>query len=84
MLNVAVAKVRLQRPRVVPLVGERVAAGVPQHVWVCLKAQPRLSARPLDHAGNASGAEECLKLRSEYAGTTWAAALRTSRSIHSD
>ena len=39
VLNVVVAEVRLQRPCVVPLVGQRVTAGVPQHVRVRLEAQ---------------------------------------------
>jgi hypothetical protein len=34
----------LDRPGVVPLVGECVAAGMPQHVWVGLELQPGASA----------------------------------------
>jgi hypothetical protein len=32
VLNVSVTKVRLQRPGIVPLVGQRVTTGVPEHV----------------------------------------------------
>ena len=51
------AEIGLQGARIVPLVGQRVAAGVPEHVGVGLEAKLGLSARPLDHAGEASGAE---------------------------
>jgi hypothetical protein len=54
VLNVPVAEVGLQGPRVVPLVRQRVAAGVPEHVRVRLEAQLCLGTRPLDHAGEAS------------------------------
>ena len=44
VLDVAVAEVGLKCPRVVPLVGQRVAAAVPQHVRVALK--PSLASMP--------------------------------------
>ena len=68
MLNVAVAEVGLQRPRVVALVGQRITAGVPQHVRVRLEGQLGLPARPLDHAGEPSGAERCPAFRGEHEG----------------
>ena len=49
MLNVAVTEVSLKRPRIVPLIGQRIPAGVPEHVWVCLEAELRFDACPLDH-----------------------------------
>jgi hypothetical protein len=52
VLDVAVAEVGLQSARVVPLVGERVAAGVPQHMRVGLEAQLALDRCPFDHAGD--------------------------------
>jgi hypothetical protein len=51
------AQVSLQGSGVVPLVGERVAAGVSEHVRMSLEAQTRLSASPLNHACEASGAQ---------------------------
>jgi hypothetical protein len=40
-----------------PLVRERVAASVPQHVRMSLEAQLGLAAGPLDHAGQPIGAK---------------------------
>ena len=57
VLNVLVPEIGLQGARVVPLVRQRVAAGVPEHVRVRLKTKPRLGARAFDHAGEASGRE---------------------------
>jgi hypothetical protein len=37
MLNVAVAEVSLKRPCIVPSIGKRKAAGMPEHVRVCLE-----------------------------------------------
>ena len=68
MLNIAVPKVRLQCPGVVPLVGQRVAAGVPQHVRVRLERQLGLPARPFDHAGEASRTKRCPAFRGKYEG----------------
>ena len=56
VLDIAVPEVGLQRARVVPLVGQGVAAGVPEHVRVRLEAELGLDPRSLDHAGEASGA----------------------------
>jgi hypothetical protein len=39
MLDISVAKVSLQRPCVVPFVGQRIPAGVPQHVRVRFERQ---------------------------------------------
>ena len=59
MLNVAVAKIGLKRPRVVSLVGERIAARVPEHVRVRLESKFRLDPCSLDHACEPGGAEGC-------------------------
>jgi hypothetical protein len=61
-------EVGLQRPRIMPFVGEGVAAGVPKHVGMRLEAEPRLSPRALDHTGEASGAEGRASFRSEHKG----------------
>ena len=66
VLNVAVAQISLQRPCVVPLVGERVTAGVPEHVRVRFEAQFGLDPCPLHHAGKASGGEWRPSLRGKH------------------
>jgi hypothetical protein len=57
VLNVLVTQIGLQRPRIVALVGESIAAGVPQHVGMGLEAKARLNARPLHQARKASRGE---------------------------
>lgn len=57
MLNIAMAKIGLERAGVVALVGESVAAGVPQHVGVHLEAQLDLGPYSLDHASEPGRAE---------------------------
>jgi hypothetical protein len=68
MLNVAVAKVSLQGPRIMSHVRQSVAAGVAEHVGMRLEAQLSLPACPFDHAGEASGAERCPAFRGEHEG----------------
>ena len=51
MLYVAMAKVGLEGARIVSLIGERVAAGVPEHVRVRLEPKFAFGARAFDHAG---------------------------------
>ena len=70
MLNVPVAEIGLQGARIVALVSQRVAAGVPQHVRVRLEPQLGLSARTFHHAGKACRAEGCPSLRSEHERVT--------------
>jgi hypothetical protein len=48
---------RLQRPRVVAPVGQRVAAGVPEHVRVWLEAELRLDPGSLNHPRKSGGDE---------------------------
>jgi hypothetical protein len=48
----------------VPLVGEGIAAGVAQHVWVGFQLQPRASGGALDHTGEA-GRHELITVFSE-------------------
>ena len=50
-------EVGLQGPRVVPLVGQRITAGVPEHVRVRLEGELRLDPYPLNHAGKAGRGE---------------------------
>lgn len=68
MVNVAVLKVGLQGARVVPLVGQGVAAGVSQHVRVRLEPKLGLGPRSLDHACEAGSRERCTVLRGEHEG----------------
>ena len=42
---------------IVPFLSERIAAGVPEHVWMSLERQTRFSASPLNHACEACGTE---------------------------
>jgi hypothetical protein len=66
VLNVAVAKVSLKRPRVVPLVGQRVAAGVPQHVLLVFfhSTHPRKDEFSENRLGQFIGTR--LPIRPEY------------------
>jgi hypothetical protein len=51
-------KPSLDRPGVVPLVGQRIAAGVAKHVRVSLQFQAETtSGGPLDHPSKARGRE---------------------------
>jgi hypothetical protein len=45
VLNIFVPKVRLQRSDIVASVGQRVAAGMPEHVWMRLEAELRNQKR---------------------------------------
>ena len=47
------AKIRLQRPRVVALAGQREAAAVPQHMGMGLEAEFGRDTGTLDHPGKA-------------------------------
>jgi hypothetical protein len=47
-------------------VGQRIAAGVPQHVGVRLEGKLRLRPCPLHHAGKARRGEGVSTLRNEY------------------
>jgi hypothetical protein len=51
ILNIAMSKIRLDRPRVVAIVGELIAAGVAQHVGMRLDAQIGRNGCSLNHAG---------------------------------
>jgi hypothetical protein len=46
-------EISLDRPRVVAVVGELIAAGVLQHVDMCLDAKISLGSRPFDDVGEA-------------------------------
>lgn len=59
VLNIPVPEISLQSPGVVPLVGQRVATGVPQHVRMRLEGQLSLPTCTLDHAGKSCGTEGC-------------------------
>ena len=62
------AEVCLQGPRIVSLVRESIAAGVPEHVRVRLEGKLGLDPGSLDHAGKPGGAEGGAALRGEHEG----------------
>jgi hypothetical protein len=66
MLNVAMAEISLQGSGVMPFVGQCVAAGVPEHMWMSLEPQTCFSASPPNHACEPCGAEGCSSLRREH------------------
>jgi hypothetical protein len=51
VLNIAMPEIRLDRTRVVTIVGELIAAGMAEHVGMCLDAQIGRNGCPLNHAG---------------------------------
>jgi hypothetical protein len=57
VLNVFMPKVRLQRPRIVTTVRQRIAARMSKHVRMRLEAKLRLDPCPFDHPRKASAAE---------------------------
>jgi hypothetical protein len=64
-------EIRLDRARVMAIIGEFVAAGMAEHVRMVLKAQLGLAASPLDHAGQPIGAKGCRALRGEHQERFW-------------
>ena len=53
MLNILVAQICLQSPRVMSSICKRVPASMPKHVRVSLEAELRFDPRPFDHPGEA-------------------------------
>ena len=68
VLDIAMTEIRLQRSRIMSLVRQSISTGMPEHVWVRLKAKPSLDACPFDHAGKPSGTERRSSLRGEHEG----------------
>ena len=68
VLDVTVAQVGLQGARIVALVGQRVAAGVSEHVRMRLETQLGLRACTLDHAGEAGRGKWGATFRGEHEG----------------
>jgi hypothetical protein len=67
MLDVLVPQVGLQAARIVAVVGELVAAGVPQHVRVYLECrEPSRLARTREHLGKTVGGERGTTLGHEH------------------
>src|SRR5215469_17712884 len=66
VLDVAVTEISLQRTGVVSPVGQCVAASMPQHVGVRLKAKLGLDPDPLHHPGKAGSGERRPTLRGEH------------------
>ena len=57
MLDVLVPEISLERPRVVASIGQRKAAGMPEHVRMRLEAELRLDTSALNHPGETCGRE---------------------------
>jgi hypothetical protein len=74
-----VPKPALNRPRVVPLVGESVSAGVAQHMRVRLELQAGGSGGALNHAGKAGRRERGSPLADEDEGRRRALALEPAQ-----
>ncbi len=62
------AQVRLQRSSVMPRLGQGIAAGMPKHMGVDLKAQPRSLASALYHSAEARCVERRTALRDKHKG----------------
>lgn len=62
------AEVGLQSARIVPLIGQRVATRVPEHMGVRLETQLGLPACPFHHACEACRAEGRTALGGEHKG----------------
>src|SRR5712692_6696017 len=69
----------LDRPGIMPLVGERIAAGVAKHVWMRLQLESGPDGRALDHPGKARGRERRAALADEDEGRRHALALQVSQ-----
>ena len=63
MLDVLVPEIRLQRPRIAPLISQRKAAGMPQHTRMCLEA---FCACPIVHANKPGDAEGGAAFRRDH------------------
>jgi hypothetical protein len=59
----------LDRPGVVPLVGERVAAGMAKHMRMGLQLEAGADGRALNHPGKASGRERSAASAKRWRGT---------------
>jgi hypothetical protein len=69
VLDVRVPEVRLDRPRVDPLIGQFVPAPMPEHVWMDLeRVQACLISRAREHLAEALGRDGCPTLGHEDEG----------------
>jgi hypothetical protein len=66
VLDVAMAEVGLQGAGVVASIGKRKAAGVAQHVRMCLEIDAGSTPDALDHLGEAGGRERRTTLAHEH------------------
>ena len=71
VLNIAVPQIALQRPRIMPRIGQGVAGCVAQHMRVGLETQFGGFTSPLDHAREASGGEGRAALAGEHERRRW-------------
>src|SRR4051812_15478861 len=68
MLNVTVPQIMLDRPRVLPVVGQLVAGGVAQHVRMDRELDAGREAGSTDDLAHRIGAERRLALAHKYVG----------------
>ena len=70
------------RPGVVALIGEGVAAGVAEHVRMCLELEAGAGGGALDHPGKAGGRERGSALADEDEGRRRALPLEPAQGPH--
>ena len=68
VLDVAVSQVLLDRPRILPVVGQFVSCGVAQHMWVNLERDAGLAPSPVDDLAYCIDGERSLALADKYVG----------------
>ncbi len=70
VLDVAVSEVLLDRPRILPVVGQFISGGVAEHVWVNLERDASLAPSPVDDFADCINGERSLALTDEHGPTS--------------
>ena len=68
VLDVAVSQVLLDRPGILPIVGQFVSGGVAQHMWVNLERDAGLAPSPVDDLAYCINGERSLALADKHVG----------------
>ena len=68
VLDVAVSQVLLDRPRILPVVGQFVPGGMAKHMWVNLKRDASLAPSPIDDLAYRIDGERSLALADKHVG----------------
>jgi len=66
VLDILVPEIRLQSPRIMAFVRQREAAGVPEHVWMRLEAEPGRLTSTFHKLGKPAGGERRAPLGCEH------------------